>query len=305
MRTSKVQLLLVSVAGCLAQLAARPASSHEKSSLPLQNRLTNTTSANVSPYQTDTSLYYLGYRGDDWDRPFAKYWNPDLPSISDELQKGLTESPFASPLAFSPQQAGDFLTRPGYLQLENGWTISGNGTLMLAARTDMGSGEMYSWWFGWHLTDSQRYKLWHPLAHQYAWRYPNIVDWKNKTLPERYIGSYSFINEYIGNYASKLTVNFIDPTILGFNPASFESQGIEAVIVGHITTGHVTNITGNSYLIHQIRRKPDGERELRSRFLLDHFTEDQAHGLGVHCGVEMSHLATFLPRLYSEFKDAV
>ena len=25
--------------------------------------------------------------------------------------------------------------------------------------------QMWEWWFGWHGSDSRRYKLWHPRAH--------------------------------------------------------------------------------------------------------------------------------------------
>lgn len=73
--------------------------------------------------------------------------------------------------------------------------------------------------------------------------------------------------------------------------------------------------------MHQIRRKDDGQRELRSRFFLDVFGDTQGHDLGVHCAVEMSRkssilfnccnhsslidLATFLPQLFAEFKDTV
>ncbi|VUC29448.1 unnamed protein product [Clonostachys rosea] len=250
----------------LAQVASGPPSGEHYSPIPLSTLSENSTSVNIVPYQANASLYYLGYEGADWARPFSKYWNPVMKQISEEVQKGITESPFASKLV---------------------------------------TGDMYDWWFGWHLVDPQRYKLWHPLAHQYAWRYPSVADWRNKTLPERYIGSYSFIDEFIGNFATKLTVNFVDPASIGFDTNAFASQGIETIVVGHITNEHVTNVTGNSYLMHQIRRKNDGRRELRSRFFLEHFTEDQAHQLGVHCALEMSHLATFLPQLYAEFKDTV
>jgi hypothetical protein len=112
---------------------------------------------------------------------------------------------------------------------------------------------MYDWWFGWHLvdsarytllptgrltgSDSDRYKLWHPLAHQYAWCYPNELDWANKTLKQRYIGSYSFIDEFIGNYPSKFTVDFVDLSSVGFNTSAFDALGIETVVVGKITAG--------------------------------------------------------------------
>ncbi|KAH7178133.1 hypothetical protein DER46DRAFT_569780 [Fusarium sp. MPI-SDFR-AT-0072] len=305
----KFQLVpvLAFASSCLAQVVANPPDGKHYSPIPLNTLSKNSTSVNVAPYQSNTSLYYLGYKDEDWSRPFVKYWKPAVKQISDEVQKGITESPHSSKLVFEPQEAPHYLTQPGYLQLENGWALSEDNKLMIAIRTDMGNvtGDMYDWWFGWHLVDPQRYKLWHPLAHQYAYRMPNAIDWSNKSLPERYIGSYSWIDEFIGNFATKLTVNFVDPESLGFNTSAYESQGIETIVTAHITSGHTTNVTGNSYLMHQIRRKDDGQRELRSRFFLDVFADTQGHDLSVHCAVEMSHLATFLPQLFAEFKDTV
>ncbi|KAF5711565.1 phloretin hydrolase [Fusarium mundagurra] len=232
----KIQLVpvLEFASFCLAQVAANPPDGKHYSPIPLITLSENSTSVNVAPYQSNTSQYYLGYKGEDWSRPFVKYWNPAVNQISDEVQKGITESPYASSL----------------------------------------------------------------VAHQYAYRMANAIDWSNKTLPERYIGSYSWIDEFIGNFATKLTVNFVDPATFGFNTSAFESQGIETIVIAHITSG-------NSYLMHQIRRKDDGQRELRSRFFLDVFRETQGHDLSVHCAVELSHLATVLPHLFAEFKDTV
>ncbi|EOD51825.1 uncharacterized protein B0J15DRAFT_456797 [Neofusicoccum parvum] len=232
--------------------------------------------------------------------------------MSDATQKGLSASPHASELAFSPYEAKDYLTRPGYLQLENGWSVAEDGTLMIAILTDIGNvtGEMYDWWFGWHLVESARYKLWHPQAHRYAWRTPNTLAWtatNASTLPSRYISSHSFIDEYIGNSASKLTVNFVAPSdasALAFDESTFADRGIETVVVGRLHSGaHTTNVTGHSYLAHQVRRTADGRRELRSRFWLEQYTEQAAHDMMAHCNIEMQHLASFLPALFEEFKD--
>ncbi|CAG9990643.1 unnamed protein product [Clonostachys byssicola] len=303
----KLQLtsVLILTPSVLAQVASGPPSGEHYSPIPLNTLSENSTSVNAVPYQANASLYYLGYKGDDWTRPFSKYWNPLMKPITDEVQKGMTESPYASRLAYTPQEAAGYLTRSGNSHEYGQWHVEKSTMSWRSADRTLVTGEMYDWWFGWHLADPQRYKLWHPVAHQYAWRYPNVADWGNKTLPQRYIGSHSFINEFIGNFASKLTVNFVEPESIGFNTSAFASQGIEAMVVGHITNEHVTNVTGNSYLMHQIRRKDDGSRELRSRFFLEQFTEDQGHQLGVHCALEMSHLATFLPKLYAEFKDTV
>lgn len=52
--------------------------------------------------------------------------------------------------------------------------------------------------------------------------------------------------------------------------------------------GHITeNFDGKSYLIHQIRRREDGSRELRSRFWSP-LPVEAARDLMVHCGMEMN-----------------
>ncbi|KAF4500086.1 phloretin hydrolase [Fusarium agapanthi] len=54
-----------------------------------------------------------------------------------------------------------------------------------------------------------------------------------------------------------------------------------------------------------IRCKDDGQRKLQSRFFLKIFGETQGHDLSVHCVLKMSHLATFLPRLFAKFKNTI
>ncbi|KAK8176849.1 hypothetical protein IWX90DRAFT_419518 [Phyllosticta citrichinensis] len=182
--------------------------------------------------------------------------------------------------------------QPGYLQMENGWTVGGDGSLMIAVRTDIPSisGEMFDWWFGWHQVDSARYKLWNPVAHQYAWRFPEQLEWADtSSYAQRYIGTFSQIDEYIGQDANKITIAFFDPKELGFDQQEFEERGVETVVVAQIIFGH-TNSTDQSsgqYLVHQVRRLDDGSRELRSRFFLKITSAQIAHDLLVHCNIEM------------------
>ncbi|BAE62201.1 unnamed protein product [Aspergillus oryzae RIB40] len=287
-------------------------------------------SVNQESYDPDGKDYYLGYREADFKRPFAKYYNPVTPAISDEVQKGLSASPWASSIGHTPWEAKTHMLRSGYTLLENGYTTLPDGTLYIAVRTSIPqiTGDAYNWWFGWHLTDTSRYKLWNPIAHQYAWRYPNTMDWSNKSLPERYINTYSFISEFIGNDCSKLTIAFIDPQELGIDKSKFEEQGIEAMVVGRIKMGgmilligpqireskladrlcteHITSGFDNkSFLIHQVRRKPDGERELRSRFWIAGATPQVGHDLAVHCAIEMSRKSCIHSRGKAEYGQLI
>jgi hypothetical protein len=99
----KLQLVqvLAFVSSSLAQVAANPPEGKHYSQIPLNTLSENSTSANVAPYQSNTSLYYLGYKDEDWSRPFVKYWKPAVKRISDDVQKGITESPHASKLGES------------------------------------------------------------------------------------------------------------------------------------------------------------------------------------------------------------
>ncbi|KAM3451112.1 hypothetical protein MY5147_009153 [Beauveria neobassiana] len=255
----------------------------------------STVSKNFESLNNDTSSYYLGYREEDFAQPYAKYWNPVVAPLTEELISGLTSSPMAEALGFSAHQASDYLTRPGYLSLENGYTIDKNGTVMIAALSEVPevTGDAYDWWFGWHSVQTARYKLWNPVAHQYSYRVPVTEDWANATLKERYIGMTSFIDEYVGNDAAQLSIQFLNPESLGFNVTAWPSQGIETIVAGRIKIGGftTTDFDNVSYLMHQIRRRPDGKRELRSRFWVakeNHGTQQLGHDLAVHCQIEMT-----------------
>lgn len=84
-----------------------------------------------------------------------------------------------------------------------------------------------------------RYKLWNPVAHQYAWRYPEYMNWTNLSYRERYFDTVSFIDEYVGNNASKLSIGFVDPDTVGFNTSAWPEQQIETIVVGHIHIGGI------------------------------------------------------------------
>ena len=100
--------------------------------------------------QSSNNLY-LGIRPGDLDnKPYAKYWNPEMGPLQDHVQQALTHGVEASELGFEITEA-DQLLEPGYLPLENGFTRLGNGHIFVAVLTKMPgvSGEMIDWWIGW------------------------------------------------------------------------------------------------------------------------------------------------------------
>ncbi|MGL4379636.1 MAG: DAPG hydrolase family protein [Vibrio sp.] len=194
------------------------------------------------------------------------------------------------------------------------------------------TGEMWDWWFGWHGTETARYKLWHPDAHLYSAMGENRSNIPGLTDRQKYINNVSYVDEYLGSERSPLSVRFIDPEKFGFSP----SKKGETVIVAR--GGLSTMPISFAWLIHQVRATPDGA-EMRSRFfvndikLLELPSQSVASKEGkiltnsivkhiatptvryrakrklrefgpdmlFHCASEMNHLASFLPELYKEF----
>jgi hypothetical protein len=99
------------------------------------------------------------------------------------------------------------------------------------------TGDQYDWWFGWHSVETARYKLWNPIAHQYSYRTPYSTNWSNQTYAERYIGATSYIDEYVGNDAAKLSISFVDPESMGFNTTAWPELGIETIVIGKVLIG--------------------------------------------------------------------
>lgn len=142
----------------------------------------------------------------------------------------------------------------------------------------------------------------------------------------RYWNLTSFVDEYIGDTAYKLSIAFFDPSLMGFSTDNVAS-GVETIVTGFVQTfvyveQNATASAENGFgpfsavLAHQIRQRPDGlGKEMRSRFwfggglttamrlIMDPL--DFARDLSVHCATEMTHLGTFLPALFEEFRNDI
>jgi hypothetical protein len=107
--------------------------------------------------------------GDLEGKPYAKFWNPQMAPLSDQAREAIATGPLAGPL-LPPLSEASRLLDPKDTLLENGYALTSEGALHVAVRTEMPgtSPAMVDWWFGWHSTEPQRYKLWHPRAHVHA-----------------------------------------------------------------------------------------------------------------------------------------
>lgn len=277
---------------------------------------------------------YLGIRGDELTgKVYAQFWNSQLRPMPEHAKDALLHGAVAAPLL--PSLTGSLnLLDEGYTELENGFGIQDDSSLHVAVRTDMPnvSPTMVDWWFGWHSEEPQRYKLWHPRAHVHAqWGDTKCLNGADaaslagKWGRERYVGRTSYVDEYVGSAMSHVAISFVPPAELGFAEQALTDSEQATLVCARISFAEHPLDAG--YLIHHIRKVAGGS-EMRSRFwlggpyasvrvsrVMDPVISRVArrlaapklelgHDLLVHCSQEMSHLASFLPKLYAQLRDA-
>jgi len=266
---------------------------------------------------------YLGMRPGDLDgKAYARYWNPDMGPMQEQVRRALLHGIEASELGFPATEANRLL-EPGYLPLENGFTRLANGQVFVAVLTKMPgvTSEMIDWWFGWHYMESQRYKLWHPRAHLSNGAERMIGDDPNLSDREKYLHNPNYVVEYVGADRLDITITFSEASEFLDTPR-FEAAGVGTAICGVVALRNPPIAIGN--LIHLIRATQDG-CEMRSRFWLGRIgvgdvpgaallnklagsrvvakraaSVQQGRDLVVHCAAEMNHLAGFLRELYAD-----
>lgn len=103
---------------------------------------------------------YLGYRNDDADTPFGKFFKPEMAPLPQHVVVALQHGPQAGMALLAFDDAASIVDE-GYQQTENGYGILGDGSMQVSVRTDMPgvTPAMWAWWFGWHGSDTRRYKL--------------------------------------------------------------------------------------------------------------------------------------------------
>lgn len=259
--------------------------------------------------------------GDLDDKPYAKFYRPQMAplpeSARDALARGAVAEPLLPGLDLAPR-----LLNEGYAEIEDGFTVRSDGGISVAVRTEMPgvTPRMVDFWFGWHSAEPQRYKLWHPRAHVHAeWGAPEP---KGKQGRELYVGRTSYVDEYIGSMLNHVAISFLPPQELGFDEEALRDPDKATVVCARIDLLRPKARAG--FLVHHVRRIAGGGSEMRSRFwlgggdaslglwplfdavavraarLVFPLDAESARELLVHCVQEMGHLATFLPALYSE-----
>ena len=255
-------------------------------------------------------------------KPYADFLNPKLSPLPDHIRDALDRGPVAEPRLPPVQAAAQSLFGAAPV-LEDGFALTADGAMHVAARTDMPgvTPEMIDWWFGWHSDSPERYKLWHPNAHVYAaWSAPPPAGTRGRA---RYVGQTSIVDEYIGSNLIRAAIQFVQPRLLGLADASLDDPQQATIVCARTGLGDFPIDVG--YLAHHVRRTPTGS-EMRSRFwiggpyaagrgstlgavmargarLVMRPSEADARALLVHCAEEMQHLASFLPALFAKFRS--
>jgi hypothetical protein len=251
--------------------------------------------------------------------PVARFFRPEMEPLPAHVREALLTGAVAHELLPSAAHAPD-MQRSGYWPVETGYTLAPDGSARVFVLTHMPdvTPAMWDWWFAWHGSHAERYKLWHPRAQVH-------VAWKDgrDDLPH-YVGRVSQVVEYIGSARLNLTIRFVPPSSLGFDEKLLAARGETAICARGGIAGTPME-TG--WLVHHVRRVPGGS-EMRSRFWvagenirprnmqgatgaaigrvasrLAGFAPMQAAELHVHCAQEMNHLAAILPALYATFKE--
>lgn len=261
---------------------------------------------------------HLGYNAQELaDSPYAKFFHTDMAPLPEHVREAIAVGSQTVDL-LPPLESAVDLHPSGYWPVETGFTTSPDGAFRVFVLTHMPrvTPAMWDWWFAWHGSDAQRYKLWHPRAHIYA-------GWADgrKDLIE-YVGRTSNVVEYVGNQRLVVQIRFVPPSSLGLDEERLARDGEVAICARGSVAGLPVE---TAWLIHHIRPVPGGS-EMRSRFWLaganirprgmpggfgaalgrvaakfSPLTLTMAQELLVHCAQEMNHLAGILPDIYAAF----
>ena len=264
---------------------------------------------------------HVGYTEDELAHsPYAEFYNPEMAPLQPQVAEAQLVGAVAHELMYSVERASEMQSDNEW-PVENGYAYGPDGSLRVFCCIDMPgvTPAMWDWWFGWHGSEAQRYRLWHPKAHV-------NVGWKDgRDDLSHYVGRISHIEEYIGSESIKGAICFVPPSRLGLDEQLLADRG-EVAICARIALPNTPIKAG--WLLHHVR-PVEGGAQMRQRmwfggnnvsigdnpgpigkalgFMLKqvqkHMLPNPAEML-THAAQEMAHLAVFLPELYQRFNNA-
>lgn len=241
--------------------------------------------------------------------PYARFYDERIAPLAEHVREALAVGAIA-PELLPPVEAVPTLQHDGYWPVETGYTQGPDGSVRVFDLTQMPgvTPAMWDWWFAWHGSETQRYKLWHPRAHVH-------VAWADgRGALDHYVGRTSNVVEYLGSRLLKFSIRFVAPSELGLDEQALKARGEIAICARCSLTGVPVE---TAWMVHHVR-PVEGGAEMRSRFwtlganvipgwmrgpagLVARFKAAPPADLLVHCAQEMSHLAARLPAIYDAF----
>ena len=167
------------------------------------------------------SHLHLGYTSTELAQsPYAAFFRDEMAPLPEHVKEALLTGGLAYEL-FPLVDHADELLEPGYWPLETGFGLGPDGSVQVFALTQMPkvTPAMWDWWFAWHGSEAQRYKLWHPRAHISS-------KWADgRSDLNHYIGRTSKVVEYVGPELLSLTIRFVAPASMGLDENRLKRQG--------------------------------------------------------------------------------
>jgi len=250
-------------------------------------------------------------------KPYAKYFYKELAAIPVVDLEKFNAGPVDPAKATSVHNRND-LMKPGYLDVETGYTVmpDGSGFAATLVRMPGVTPEMLDWWFNWHPLEGLRYAMWCPVAHTgISVKNPaQHLDSSGVTLKERNYGSTHYpVEGFNVQGADKLRIKFFSPRDFGLNMNMFREPDISRAYCANVIVDF-PGIRFNTFF-HAVR-EVEGGVEYRSRYWIGQTMKagsparvkiplpfkmmDLARNNCLHSLTEYNNLASFLPQLYQE-----
>jgi len=255
-------------------------------------------------------------------RPYAKYFYKELAEIPLADLENVNAGPVDPAFATSIQDRND-LMKPGYLEVETGYTVMPDRSGFAATLVNMPgvTPEMLDWWFNWHPLEDLRYAMWCPVAHTgIRVKDPAMhLDSSGVPLQVRNYGSTHYpVEGFNVQGANTITIEFFSPEDFGLDMKMFKEPEISRAVCANVTIDAL-QIPFNAFF-HAIR-EVEGGVEFRSRYWIWQTMEkgrpvkvklpmpykmmDIARNNCLHSLTEYNNLASFLPQLYHEMEGKI
>lgn len=254
-------------------------------------------------------------------KPYSKYYHKELAEIPSSDLDGVNAGPVDSSMALTIDRRSE-LMKPGYLDMETGYTMLPDGSGVAATLVKMPgvTPEMIDWWFNWHPLEGLRYAIWCPVAHtDISAKDPaRHLDKSGIPLKERNYGCTHYpVEGFDLDSAMTIGIEFMSPQDFGLDMTLFKTPEISNALCANVKLFDLDNMP-MSVFFHAVR-EIDGGVEYRSRYWVGYTMADGkpskldlplpvmdvARNNCLHSLTEYNNLASFLPQVYHEMEGRI